>query len=298
MADWRREEFLNTIKAAIPGKQALRQGMRRIKPYQTDPQIDNNLFENAIRQIEMLRRAGLDVRGRRVLEIGSGWHPILPVVFIASGAESVALTDVERLLDLRLIRSAIQFVLTKRELLAERVGADRFDRLEVDDTNLITQLNRLGLTYQVPYRTSDTPDAAMDLIVSCSVLEHISPKLLEAMMSDFWRILAPGGAMVHFVDCSDHRAMSDKSLSRCDFLRYEDRVWRLLCLNPQSYHNRLRHSDLKAVLQKAGFEIRAEWRETRSRELEELSTIPLAKRFRSRNLEDLAAISSHFVACV
>lgn len=257
--------------------------------------MDSSLFDNAIRQIELLRAAGLDIRGRRVLEIGSGWHPILAMTFLAAGAENVALTDIEHLLDARLIRSAIDFVLARREVLAGQIGADSFDRLKVDDGTASAMLRQLGLTYNVPYRTNLSSDGSADLIVSCSVLEHIDPGTLEAMMTDFRRILVPGGAMVHFIDCSDHYAMYDKTISRCNFLRYEEWAWRACCINPQSYHNRLRHSDHAAMLQRHGFRVSFEWRESREKEQREVAAMRLASPFAGRNVEDLAAISSIFV---
>lgn len=99
LRDWHRQAITNTLKAAIPFKRCMRKAVRRIMPYRTNPGNDGNLFSSAVCQIELLRAAGLDVRGRRVLEIGSGWHPILPITFIAAGAESVTLTDVEYLID-------------------------------------------------------------------------------------------------------------------------------------------------------------------------------------------------------
>jgi hypothetical protein len=293
---WHRQVITNTVKAAIPGKQHLRQALRRISPYQTDPEIDSSLFDSAVRQIALLQSAGVDIRGRRVLEIGSGWHPILAMTFLAAGAESVTLTDIELLLDARLIRSAIDFVLARRDVLVEKFGADSFNRLKIDNGNVTTMLRHLGLTYIVPYWTELSPDRSVDLIVSCSVLEHIAPETLETMMADFRRILVPGGAMIHFIDCSDHYAMYDKSISRCNFLQYEDWVWRLCCINPQSYHNRLRHSDHAAMLQRHGFRIGFEWRESREKEQREVAAMSLASRFAGRDIEDLAAISSHFVA--
>ena len=102
--------------------------------------------------------------------------------------------------------------------------------------------------------------------------------------------------MVHFIDCSDHYAMVDKSISRCNFLQYEEWAWRLCCINPQSYHNRLRHSDYVAMLQRHGFKISFEWRESREQEQREVAAMPLASRFAGRDIKDLAAIGSHFVA--
>lgn len=296
MRAWHRQVIKNTVKAAIPGKQRLRQAMRHFSAYQTNSGVDEHLFNNAIRQIELLRGTGHDIRGGRVLEIGTGWHPILAMTFLAAGAESVALTDVERLLDAQLIRSAINFVLTRRDVLADRLGADSFDRLKVEDGTVAAMLKQLGITYSVPYRTELSMDRSADLIVSAAVLEHVDPKMLEAMMADFRRILVPGGAMVHFIDYSDHYAMCDSSISRCNFLQYEDWVWRLCCVEPQSYHNRLRHSEFVAMLQRHGFSIGFEWRESREKEQREVAGMQLASRFAGRDLEDLAAIGSNFVA--
>jgi len=45
----------------------------------------------------------------------------------------------------------------------------------------------------------------------------------------------------------------DKSLSRVDFLRYEDGLyWKLACFNPHAYQNRLRHSDYIGHFRKHG----------------------------------------------
>ena len=296
MRAWHRQVITNTVKAAIPGKQRLRQAMRRISPYRTNPGLDSSLFDSAVRQIQLLQSAGVDIRGCRVLEIGSGWHPILAMTFLAAGAETVTLTDIELLLDSRLVRSAIDFVLARRDVLVDKVGADSFNRLKIDNGNVSTMVRDLGLTYSVPYQTGLSLDGSADLIVSCSVLEHIAPRMLETMMADFRRILVPGGAMIHFIDCSDHYAMFDKSISRCNFLQYQEWVWRLCCINPQSYHNRLRHSDHATMLQRHGFGIGFEWRESREKEQREVAAMSLASRFVGRDIEDLAAISSHFVA--
>ena len=294
MREMHKQVITNVLKAAIPGYVQLRTAVRKNWPHRTNPGMDSCLVDSAIRQVELLRAAGLDIRGRRVLEIGSGWHPILPITFIAAGAESVTLTEVDPILDRRLVRSAINFVMARRDNIADRIGADSFDRLKVKDGELSVMLRDLGLTYVVPYRTGLSSDGSADIIVSCSVLEHIRPELLEAMLTEFRRILVCGGAMVHFIDCSDHFAMRDKSISRCNFLRYEDWVWRMCSIN--FYQNRLRHSDYTAMSQRHGFKISFEWRESRAKEQAEVAAMPLASRFVGRNVEDLAAISSHFVA--
>ena len=195
--------LVDTLKMAIPGKQRIRQVLRRARPYETDSAKDTDLFNKVVRQIELLRDAGYDIRGKRILEIGSGWHPIAAMTFLAAGAASVTLTDVERLLDPRLIRSAIEFV---------RARGARFkylDRLNVHDGTAAEMLNALGLTYLVPYRTEMSPDNSADIIVLRSVLEHIPETTRQSIMADFNRILAPNGAMVGLIFRPKVRARRD-----------------------------------------------------------------------------------------
>ena len=295
MRAWHKRVVIDTVKTLIPGKQHLRQVFRRISPYQTDHGTDGNLFDNIVKQIEMLREAGFDVTGKRILEIGSGWHPIAAMTFLAAGAETVTLTDIERLLDPHLIRSAINFVSARRQTLVDRLGIADLARLDIEDGSIAQMIESLGLTYLVPYRTGLSSDASADLIVSCSVFEHIPAVILESMMAEFRRILVPGGAMVHFIDCSDHYWQADSSISRCNFLQYEEWLWRLLSLNPQNFHNRLRHSDFAAIFLRHGFKVVSERRLSREQEQREVSSMKLASRFAGREIADLAAITANFV---
>lgn len=296
MQRWHRQVLIDTAKAAIPGKQYIRQALRRLRPYTTNHGTDSNLFKDTLQQIKLLRNTGCDVRGKRILEIGSGWHPVAPMTFLAAGAASVTLTDIERLLDARLICSAIEFVRERRDYMIEEIGRADIERIDIKGGTVAEMMKRLGLTYLFPYRPEMSPDGSADIIVSRAVFEHIPAKTLDVMFDEFRRILMPGGAMVHFIDCSDHYWQSDRSISRCNFLKYEDWQWRLLSLNPQGYHNRLRHSDFAAMLKRHGFKITFEYRLTRQSEQREVAAMKLASRFADRDIEDLAAVGSYFVA--
>jgi SAM-dependent methyltransferase len=183
----------------------------------------------------------------------------------------------------------------RRDYIIEKLGRAEIERIDVEDGTIAEMMKRLGLTYLVPYRPEMSPNASADIIVSRAVFEHIPANTLETMLSNFRRILVPGGAMVHFIDCSDHYWQCDHSISRCNFLKYEDWQWRLLSLNPQSYHNRLRHSDFAAMFKRHGFKIIFEYRLTRGGEQREVAVMKLASRFTGRDVEDLAALSSQFV---
>jgi len=92
-------------------------------------------------------------------------------------------------------------------------------------------------------------------LTGSSVFEHITPEVIEEIIWQCGRILRPQGAMCHIMDKSDHWEHDDKSISRLNFLRYEDGwFWRIACFNPQNYQNRLRHPDYLAMFHRCGWE--------------------------------------------
>jgi 2-polyprenyl-3-methyl-5-hydroxy-6-metoxy-1,4-benzoquinol methylase len=136
----------------------------------------------------------------------------------------------------------------------------------------------------------------MDIIISRAVLEHVPKDGLRAFMREFKRILKPGGLTCHIIDLSDHWEHKDKSISRVNFLKYPDWQWRLTCLHPLNYQNRLRRIEYQQILLEAGFTITAQTAETHAASLEALDTLPLANRFRAFDKDELAIITASFVA--
>jgi hypothetical protein len=98
------------------------------------------------------------------------------------------------------------------------------------------------------------------------------------------------------VDNSDHWQHGDRSISRVNFLRFSDSVFRWTYLNGLNYQNRLRHSEYVQMLRRAGFEILRDDKDVDSGSLEALKTLPLDDRFRRFTAEDLATLSSYLVA--
>lgn len=284
----------------MPFQPGLRHLKRRLRPYKTVPAVDEWLFEQGLRQILMLRAAGVAIEGATVLELGSGWHPVIPVLLRASGARRVVLTDLERLLDLPLLKSAFAAVHARRAAVAARLGLDpsglkedlaRFEQ----DPDLFCALERLGLSYRVPFDPSELAADSLDVVVSRAVLEHVAPARLEDMAAAFHRALRPGGVMCHVIDNSDHWQHKDKSISRVNFLRYDDALWRWTSVNPQAYQNRLRHGDYLALFARRGFRILREESEIDEAALSELETMRLARRFHATPKIELAKITSYIV---
>lgn len=125
-------------------------------------------------------------------------------------------------------------------------------------------------------------------MISRAVLEHIHPHLVQAVFRSVRALLKDGWHMCHVIDNSDHWEHHDKSISRINFLRYSDRMWRLMSLNGQSCQNRLRHSEYRLLISDAGFVIGTEMGEVDLDCIEALKQLPVSERFRTSSPEDLA----------
>lgn len=300
MTDWRVTTAKNTIKTILPFQGALRALKRRVSP----PELGARhamVVKGGLEHIEAARDAGVRLDGARVIELGTGWFPIQPLMFRAAGAGVVYLTDAHRLMDARTLGLALDYVRERAGEVAERLGLDRAAveaRLAPppEGADLDEALRRLGMVYLVPFdERSET--GPVDVFVSHTVLEHIPPEAIRAIFAHVRPRMAPGGVASHGVDHSDHRANVDPSLSRIDFLRYGERVWPMLCRDPQDYTNRLRHSDYLRLLAETGWgEVVRELVKVDRDLAARVPTMPLDARFRGRDPEDLATLWTHVVA--
>lgn len=285
---WQVKMIRDSVKAAIPFQQTLRRWKRRLSPYRPDAGNSRMALAQGLDQIRLLRAAGADLGGT-LLEIGSGWLPIIPLLFRIAGARGTTLTDIEPLMDEHTIASARHFIAEERAAVARALELP----VETVDRRLAAPFEP---DYRVPWRPRDSADGSADLVVSRTVLEHIAPPLLATLMRELHRIVRPGGLMCHIVDNSDHWEHRDKTISRVNFLRFEDGpLWRLACFNPQNYQNRLRHSDYLELFRRTGWDVVIAEGEPDPRCLEDLRSMPLARPFRGRSFRDLAILTSTFV---
>ncbi len=297
--NWQAHYATSTIKAVLPFQNQLRKFKRRIAPANT-PISEVSVYPGGFDQVELLKEAGVPIEGKTVLEVGTGWHPVIPLMLRVAGAGRVILTDTHRLMDRGTIETARHFLLQRSVEMAERFGMDAAKveaRLALDgDLDFAGALAALDMTYSVPF-DYDTSRERVDVISSHTVLEHISPAVIAALLEDWKKVLTPEGVILHGVDHSDHRANHDRNLSRVDFLRHSELVWKILCVNPQDYTNRLRHGDYMDMLAAAKYETLIERKAINHNALEDLRAgLPLNARFAGREFEELAILWTHLVA--
>jgi SAM-dependent methyltransferase len=279
------------VGGIIPFQGQLRHLKRRLLPYQGDAANTDYCVTNGLEQIAVLRRLGIQVEGAEVLEFGSGWFPLIPLLFHMAGARRLVLTDVAQLQDEHTFARA-------RAIVAGRVD-DAAKVLDCPVAELLSRLNGpFPHDYLVPWNPKTFPDQSLDIVVSRAVLEHVPKVQIEYFFKHFHRILRDDGVMCHIIDNSDHWQHKDRSLSRIEFLRYEETelFWRLAQLNEQAFQNRLRHSDYEKLIADADFQIILAEGEPDAKCLRDLERISLSSRFRDYEPRDLAILSSLVVA--
>jgi SAM-dependent methyltransferase len=278
------------IRGLMPFQPALRRLKRKFSPYQDNRANSDYCITNGLEQLAALREAGISITGATVLEFGSGWLPLIPMLFHLAGAGRLILTDIERLMDVRTEAMARARIMARLDDIAAALAAPR----EV----LLARLDSFAAEYHAPWDPAAHPAEDVDLVISRATFEHVPEPQLRVFLAEFHRILRPGGATCHVIDNSDHWQHKDSSLSRVEFLRYEETswAWRFAQVNPQGFQNRLRHTDYRALLQHAGFQVVLECGRPEPGCLGNLKRLPLASRFRGHPAEDLAILTSLFVA--
>ena len=297
---WYTKCALDNLKGLVPARDVFRKYKRRLVPYRSSAGRANLAIQEGIQLIDFIR-SSREITGAVCLEIGTGWEILIPVLFSLCGAKQVILTDLHRLCSDETVASAITALKRNRHAIATGLGLDT----GIVDRRLASAPNRLGdflsefrLEYLAPCDCAalPIPDSSVDIVYSRAVLEHIHPAVLEAIFRESRRVLDEAGLSCHFIDPSDHWQHGDQRISRINFLRYSDGVFRWTYLNSLNYQNRLRHSEYVRLFERSGFEIIREHRTVDRDAVQFARTARLAAKFRHFAPEDLATVDSFFLA--
>jgi SAM-dependent methyltransferase len=298
---WQLKCFVDSCKGVIPFKDGLREIKYLLVPYVPDPSNNDWTIQQGLMQIEALR-AVRPLENAVVMEVGSGWQPLIPALYSLAGAGRVYLTDLRRLCQTASFETALASLRLYRDRILKSlgIGEKAFDDAVAwkPSDGLAEGFKRLRLEYLAPCdcRHLDLAAGSLDVVTSRAVLEHIPPDVIQGIFTESFRLLKPGGLACHIVDNSDHWQHSDNSISRVNFLKFPDSVFRWTYLNGLNYQNRLRHSEYLEMLTKSGFTMLREERDVDQPSVAALQTLPLADRFRRFTVEDLATMNSFLLA--
>lgn len=299
---WRKRCLINTAKALVPFHSYLRLAQYKFRPYQEDSRRDAWTIQQGLRQIDWIRSV-TTFEGKSALEVGSGWAPIIPVLFSLAGIGKVYLTDLNRLMTLASFQSGLRSLRRSKALVMERIPLSEGvfeERIGAAEkaTSLDEVLRHFRLEYLAPCdcQALKLEAASVDFVISRAVLEHIPPGVIQGIFLESARILRPGGIACHIVDNSDHWEHGDKTLSRINFLRYSDGVFKWTHINSLDYQNRLRHSEYIGMLHNARLSVIGDDPEVDPKALADTKVIPLDEKFRKFTPEDLATVTSYLLA--
>ncbi len=240
----------------------------------------------------------------KILELGTGWFPVVPLSFFLCGSEEIWTFDINPLLEEITLAQTVQYFLdAEREgrlaLLLPNLSPERMGRLRdwagrrgsLSPKEALKQLN-IHLVIGDARKTG-LPDGSIDFFMSNFALEHIPAEIQLGLWKEFHRLSTPNSVMSHRFGIADQYFHVDESLTPFNYLQYSSRQWRFLN-NPLSPQTRLRVSDYRKVLREAGFEIVKEKNIPGSKE--QLQSIRLADEFKHYTEEDLLIIWSTLVS--
>lgn len=294
--NWKIKAHIQRTLSALPGGMVVNDLLQRLGSYRNpDASVDRTVVKDWLVQAQYFSEIGRSIRGLHMVEIGTGWMPVFPVCYALAGAETCITYDLyDHLSQPRTLRmlERLRVHIPAIAKVSSTSIADVQARYEhfLRSRTLSDLLAAAGITYRPDSDASRTglPDRSIDTIYSNNVLEHVETGALKAIMGESARILKTDGIAVHDVNCGDHFAYSDASISQLHYLQYSSTEWKRWN-NSILYQNRLRPSDFIRIAEEVGLEIVL--RKSRPHP-ELLKKIPaIAPEFSGYDQEDLSSTS-------
>ena len=310
--DWRVKGVVQGLLSKVPAGEALNDGLQRWMGGRLDQgrHIDMKFTGDWLVLMRVLRELKFDVRDQTLMEVGTGWLPVLPLSFALCGARGIHSFDLNRHLNRGTVPGVLQRLGTHLKALSEACGqteaevTERHRWLTAAANNSanaadagVAILNLAGVRYHAPADATRTDllPSSMGLVFSNSVLEHVSAGVLGPLMSETKRLLTPHGLALHSVNCGDHYAYFDKAITPLNYLRYSDSQWRRWN-NNLLYQNRLRPSDFTALAQRHGLKVVHQIQTERQDLLSKIPRNRIAPEFQHYDARDLSCTSVTFAA--
>ncbi|WP_298516056.1 methyltransferase domain-containing protein [uncultured Kordia sp.] len=231
--------------------------------------------------LQILEKEGIDLKGKTILELGSGWAPIIPYSFTHfANAAQVVTYDINEHYDSKTINKLNTYYKTNYQIeIAAENGKYALP-------NNVTYYPKTNLADEKTHFNEH-----IDLVFSRFVLEHIPPEDLLKIHQSFAKKLPKSAYILHMISPSDHRAYDDKSLSYYDFLKYSPEEWKQKHTK-FDYHNRLRLPNYLEIFEKAGYEVVSlgyDTCDTNSEKYRKFKELTLHKDFQEYTEEELLA---------
>jgi hypothetical protein len=285
--NWKSKVAVQFVLSKLPGGERLNHGLQWMNGNYTPMKLRERLLARLPIYERITRHVGL--KDATVVEIGTGWELLDPLLMFAFGSERIYTYDHVRHLRFPIPRMISREMQGLKDLLVSR-GADpnRIDAV-ARAVSLEDLLALAKIHYKAPGDGTATALAkkSVDLFFSISVLEHVAPAVVFALIAESRRVLKPSGMGFHIIDPGDHYAPF--GVSKVNFLQYSDRLWDFWVQNKISYHNRLRARQFIEAFENQGAQFKSIETKTAESDVALLRNgFKIDRRFWSFNAEDLA----------
>jgi hypothetical protein len=298
--NWKTKGLIQKTLSAIPGGYRCNHLLQKnLGHLRSDETIHGEFREDITVLFERIARLGLDPTSSRILEIGTGWLPIFPLSLALAGFRNILTVDIYPHLRSSAVRRtllALQPFLDHPSFQPFATPAqvhERYDRFLCADDILATA----GITYKAPCNAACTGMApeSVDLITSNNVFEHIPTPVLIELFCEARRLLRPNGHVLHCINCGDHYAYSDPSITQLNYLSFSQSQWGRWN-NSIQFQNRLRPIDFLEMADRKGFQIVSAEYTSPPANLKQLENMLIAPEFRHYPLKELASTSLTMIA--
>ena len=270
-------------------------------------ELSDAYFEDRLQHFQNHRQFQLkykgNVEGIKVLELGTGWYPVIPIGFFLSGAERIYTVDISELTDkAKIVETIGRFLEQEKSGGLKELGNLQEARLSElkaiinlqEELSLSEILDKLHIEYLVAdARNLPLASDMIDLVTSNNTFEHVYPKILSEILLEFKRVVKPDGLMSHFIDMSDHFAHLDQQITIYNFLRFSEEQWQWIdnTIQPQ---NRWRITHYRDLYKNLDIPLTEELNREGSQQ--EVLSIPLAPPFSELSTKDVAISHSYVVS--
>ncbi len=302
---WKLKGLLQKTLGVLPAGETLHYRLQRHLGGMRNPRREIGLkIDDWEGMVKQLHGVGARIPGARLMEIGSGWYPALPLACHLVGAARVHTVDLNRLLKPDLMRLCIAMLGEQLPRLAATCDVElaeveaRYARLReaANHSDAPGTISGGVIDYRAPAdaAASGLPDGSIDIVFSNSVLEHVPPDAIARIHRATRSLVRPGGWIFHSVNCGDHYAYADRSIHQLNYLQFSDAQW-AFWNNRFLYQNRLRAHQLVDGARDAGFDIVLDTSHARPQRLQQLQAMAIAEQFRHIAPEKLCITTVDFI---
>jgi len=201
----------------------------------------NNNSYSVVKHI--LNTINIDLKDKNIIEIGSGWLPLMPyLIKIKKNCKTIYTYDLNNHYNAKNIEKLNTYFKTEENITFKTQTKGNFNLPDFIKYYPKTNISNANLPKEVSF------------VYSRFVLEHVQPQDIIEMHRKFHLDLPENVYVLHLISPSDHRAYSDSSISYYDFLKYSNKQWNNI-QTKFDYHNRLRLPHYINIFEQAGFEV-------------------------------------------